>query len=332
MVYNGLTFAPSVVLALPSAIWRPPLPVQRPTSRAGGCATVVRCALRVPLPGGLPALSVAVAPALGYAVYLPYIFYFSAAHGTEHALHPAVLAGLLSLNFDFVLPLMLPSVAPTLNPVLEALFNATVAYATLLVGFVTDVPGIARHAGGEAGFGVDTTAPLPSLDNIEAKRRTFAPDTTITFLLLPFLTNIVWLPYLALRGGASDKAPRPDPPRLLVRVAQSGALPLYALAVVLAAVVYGAAARASPALPADVLARVRELARLCREDVLAASFAADWAVFAATQGWLVADDAALRSWTGTRADRAAAAARFVPFFGLVWYMLERARDPRATRL
>jgi hypothetical protein len=163
---------------------------------------------------------------------------------------------------------------------------------------------------------------------------TFTPDPFLTFSLLPFLTNIVWLPYLALRvplartnlESGDKRQSRLKIPRPLVRAVQSKALPLYSVTVL-----YGAAARASPELPVDAVTRLHELARLCQEDILSASFAADWCVFAFTQSWLVADDVALRKWTGVRAERASSVARIIPFLGLAWYLLERARDPEAIK-
>jgi hypothetical protein len=286
--------------------------------------------MRVPLPGRLPALSVSWAPALGYAVYLPYILHLSPSHAIEQTQNPLVVAALLSLNFNFVLPLTLPSLAPPLSPVLEALFNATVAYAVLFIGFALDAPGSA-----------DGT--LASESSVSSDRAalssTFTPDPFVAFSLLPFLTNIVWLPYLALRvpiqgttvetgenRQSCSKVPRP-----MIRALQSKGLPLYSVTVLLASVLYGAVARASPELPVDTVARLHELARLCHEDILSASFAADWCVFAFTQSWLVADDVALRKWSGMRAERASSAALLIPFFGLAWYLLERARDPEATK-
>jgi hypothetical protein len=161
----------------------------------------------------------------------------------------------------------------------------------------------------------------------------FTPSATVACILVPLITNIIWLPYLALRASALPGSSARSTPAVLVRIAQSPLLPAYALTVVLASVPYFLFAHASPALPAgDVGARFADLYALCKNDILASSFAVDCGAFALFQGYLVGDDASMRGWKGERATRAKAAARFVPFFGLVWYLFERAFDDGAHKL
>lgn len=294
------------------------------------------CAVQLPVPGGKAgtSLRVSLAPAAAYAVYFPYIFFFSSAHASNlPPQHPLWQALQLSLNFNFVLPLTFPSIAPMLSPVAEAIFNATVAYAILLVGFAADTPGFSTSS-------KDKAASAYSVDIFEREkpntdtRRVFSPSTVWAVLLVPFLTNITWLPYLALRASSKadlDKNYVPSLPPLLARVSQSPFLPIYGLAVMGASILYGLLAHPSADLPAAFGPRLAEVAQLCKNDILCNSFAADFAMFALFQGWLVDDDRAVRSWTGPRADRAGVAAKLVPFFGLVWYLFERSSDSAARK-
>lgn len=296
-----------------------------------------KCALRVPIPGtdGRSCLNVSLAPAAAYAVYLPYIAFFSAAHSPELApQHPLWDALQLSINFNFVLPLAFPNVAPALNPVAEALFNATVAYAVLFIGFALDVPRCTATS-----YADDADADPKRWNQSKSSGnnscRILAPSAVWAVLLVPILTNITWLPYLALRASANpdgEVVRRPKLPSWLLRVSESWLLPLYSIVILAGSVAYFLTAHPSLEIPADVGPRLQELALLCRYDILSSSFAADCVAFALFQGWLVDDDRVLRGWNGPRADRASVLAKYVPFIGLAWYLLERAVDPAAHNL
>lgn len=266
------------------------------------------------------------APAAAYAVYLPYIFGLSSAHAPGLPPQNSLLeAAQLSLNFDYVLPLALPRIAPVLHPAFEAIFTVTVSFAALLVGFAADVP----HTSADG----DAEADVQSEDEVaEADGSGGGLDiTTLAVLAVPFLTNIIWLPYLALRPSLSaTTASIARRPKLLLRISQSPILPLYAVLTVLASLPYFLYARAETYTP-GLTARLAELSRLVHDNILANSFAADMVMFALFQGWLARDDAAARGWTGARRDGAVRAASVLPFFGLAWYLLERARDPNVRQ-
>ena len=116
--------------------------------------------------------------AVAWVIYIGYLLLSDFPPGasllhTEPATLQTALA--LSLNFWFVLPLLFPASAPELNPLLEALFNLVVAWGLLFWGFLLDGRG---------------------------QRWPMLP-----FLIgTAFLTNVFYLPWLALRS------PQTNPP------------------------------------------------------------------------------------------------------------------------
>lgn len=220
--------------------------------------------------------------------------------GTEGSLAEAAA---LSLNFAFVTPLLLPTVAPILHPGLEGVFQIVVSWALLLVGFISDDGMGSEHSDDHARY-------VPS-----------AP-----FLVgAAFLTNILYLPYLALRRPQTD-GPVHVPKyraRTLLRVAESHLLPVAAVALFATAALWALFARPEFGGLAERWVSFRDLVDT---DILAHSFAVDCGVFALFQAWLVPDDAHRRKWESDRRDAAVAAAAFIPFFGLAWYLWVRAAD------
>jgi len=190
----------------------------------------------------------------------------------------------LSLNFGLVLPALFPSAAPVLHPGLEALFNLTVSWGLLLWGFALDGRG---------------------------QRLPIWP-----FLLgTAFLTNVFYLPWLALRR------PNPAPPALplsrLERMTESRAWPLTLGAIALVSIIWAIAGRSNFG---DLPTRWASLMEILQGDRLAYSFLIDLLVFWLFQGWLVPDDMARRQWVNPTVSRIA---RLVPFVGLVMYMVCR---------
>lgn len=249
-----------------------------------------------PLPAALPTVL--------SLIYFPTIFLLSPAHAPSAPPQIPLAEALdLSLNFSYILPLSFPSLAPHCNPVTESLFNICVAHATLLLGFAHDRPG---HA--------ENTAPSG------AQNKILSPATAV--ILVPFLTNMLWLPYLSIRPLLPPPSP---PPKPLSALSQSRLLPAYAVATLVLSGVYFIFGRPADITP-SFAPRFAELATLLHDNVLASSFAADILAFSILQGACVDDDISLRSWTGARMERARAAAKFVPFLGLAWYLYERADD------
>lgn len=190
----------------------------------------------------------------------------------------------LSLNFWFIIPTLIPGRAPIINPVLEGLFNLVIAWALLFWGFLLDG---------------------------RSQRWPMTPFLVGT----AFLTNVFYLPWLALRQ------PQPHPPDLplsrLERMAESRWLPLTLMAVVVAAVIWAAVGRPDFGDWGD---RWADFTELLRGDRLAYSFICDAVFFWIFQGWLVPDDMARRGW---QQPAALWTARLLPLVGLVIYLLWR---------
>ena len=197
----------------------------------------------------------------------------------------------LSLNFWFVLPTLIPSIAPVVDPSLEALFNVLIAWALCFFGFAID------------------------------ERENEYPGGMLPYLTgALFLTNVFFLPMIALR---SPKAQPSGDTTALQRLGESRlAAFAFGIVVPLLAVCWFGFGRADAFEP-GFEARWASLTQLVGTDRLAFSFAADLFVFALFQGVLVPSDAERR---GVDANAPGAlAARFVPFFGLVAWLLTRPR-------
>lgn len=186
----------------------------------------------------------------------------------------------LSLNFWFVLPITLPHVAPVLHPALEGLFNLVVAWGLLFWGFAID--------------GRQQRVPM-------------APFLVGT----AFLTNVFYLPWLALRR------PNSTPPQLPLtrweRIGESRIWALLLLGVAVMSVGWAAIARSEFG---DLPTRWAALVDLVQRDRLAYSFFVDCLVFWAFQSWLVPDDMARRQWHNPAI---LWVTRTLPFVGLVIY-------------
>lgn len=277
------------------------------------CVGAVKCALHVyaaksgppPLKTQLPepsppsqpcgALGLRVAATVAFGAYVTDILsHLGGAPNAGSTLARAVTEAFqLSFNFGLVSPLVLPHLAPLLHPCLEGTFNAVLAWALLLIGFAAeDESGEQRVSFGYVALGVT------------------------------LLTNVVYLPFIALRRANATRVKQTRNPSPLLRVAESRILPLACLALALAATAWSALARPEFG---DWATRSVDFARICDTDPLARSLVLDEAVLAIFQSALVADDVRRRGWATTGCARAVAAARFVPFFGLCFYLWERAR-------
>ena len=201
----------------------------------------------------------------------------------------------LSLNFFFVLPTIASSVAPVVDPSLEAFFNVLICWALLFFGFAAD------------------------------EKENSYPGGMLPYLTgALFLTNVFYLPMLALRSPRSDVELREAtaaPLTPLQRLAESRVLAgVIGVAVPLLALAWFGFARPEM-LSTGFEARWDALVNLISTDRLAFSFAADYLIFALFQGALVNADAERRGVDSSNAG--VAAARFVPFAGLVAWLLTR---------
>jgi hypothetical protein len=231
---------------------------------------------------------------LVWLVYVGYVLLSDLPPGPS-LLHtsPATLqeAIALSLNFGLVMPALFPAAAPVLHPMLEALFNLTVGWGLLFWGFALDGRG----------------QRLPILP----------------FLLgIAFLTNVFYLPWLALRRP--NREPLTLPLSRLERMAENRWWSLMLGAIALVSIIWAIAGRPDFG---DWPTRWASLMEILQGDRLAYSFLIDLAVFWLFQGWLVPDDMARRQWSNPAIGWLA---RLVPFVGLVVYMVCRPSVKQGT--
>ncbi|PSN18284.1 hypothetical protein C7271_13345 [filamentous cyanobacterium CCP5] len=190
----------------------------------------------------------------------------------------------LSVNFWLVLPTVLPQQAPVINPVLEGLFNLVIAWALLFWGFWLDGRGQRWPIG-------------------------------IFLVGTAFLTNVFYLPWLALRHPHSIPPGRPL--GIPERLGESRLLPLVLLGIVILSGFWAVAARPEFGAWGQ---RWEAFTDLLSRDRLAYSFICDGLLFWVFQGWLVPDDMARRQW---HRPTALWTARLVPLVGLAVYLLWR---------
>ncbi|KAF3890335.1 MULTISPECIES: hypothetical protein [Nostocales] len=194
----------------------------------------------------------------------------------------------LSLNFWFVMPLLSPSTAPVINPALEGLFNIVITWGLLFWGFLVD--------------GRNQRFPM------------------LPFLIgTALLTNVFYLPWLAIRQPNTQ--PPKDSLNTLEKIAESRAFPLVLTGVVVASLAWAMLARPEFG---NLTARWTSLIKILSTDRLAYSFLIDFVVFWIFQSWLVPDDMARRHWQDPTI---LWIVRFVPFVGLVVFLLRRPSLP-----
>ena len=209
----------------------------------------------------------------------------------------------LSLNFAFVTPVVFPTLAPTYAPTYEALFNLVVAWAFLFLGFVSE----------------------------DLSKRQIVPYSIVAKLIL-FITNFVYLPFLVIRRPNPYLVQNPvaDPSPLL-RVSESEWLPIGVTILAITSLAWALFGRDIGGDAGDVITRFKQFQILLNSNILAHSLGLDCAVLALLQSALVNDDVKRRAWKGSDCDNAVAAARFVPLFGLAYYLWCRATHASLIR-
>lgn len=255
-------------------------------------------------PSSRPSLKLV--PSAAYAVYFSRLFLFPPfSHDVRNDLQEAFN---LSLNFGYIVPLVFPNSAPVIHPVLEALFHIVIAWAFLLTGF-------AAH---------------------DMLNRTSKPPIQPFLIAALFFTNIVYLPYLALRSPSASDTTSADtnllqsnPPSeksqsVFIRLGESPLVPI--LSVVLLAVSIPWAFFARPEF-GPIATRFTSFVNLTtNSDILSYSFVVDSMVFVLFQAALVDNDAHRRSWSSQKTrDQAILIAKFVPFLGLAFYLFQRSQ-------
>lgn len=212
----------------------------------------------------------------------------------------------LSLNFVYFLPALLPNLAAKGNhPVLEAFFHIVVFWDFLLLGFVS----------------LDVTRP------------SVRPKSTPFLVASFFLTNIFYLPYLALRHSSEESSSDDnvntentysvEKKNKLISFAESVYLPISSLGVVAVSIPWALFTRPEYG---DLATRFSTFVTLAAgQDLLAYSLFVDAIVYCFFQSALVTEDANCRRWSSNNIrDRAVFSARFIPYFGLAFYLLQRA--------
>ncbi|PXF47125.1 hypothetical protein BWQ96_03067 [Gracilariopsis chorda] len=187
---------------------------------------------------------------------------------------------------------MFPQLAPTLHPMLEGIFHVIVAWALLLLGFVSE-------------------------DNPPRKSSLPAQPFLIA---TAFLTNIFYLPYLILRAKPTDNLLPPS--TALQELGESIYLPIFSLSVLGASAVWAVFARPEFG---DLMTRFSSFKHIFSSNILAYSFGVDVLTFSLFQSWLVRDDANRRTWRSESMKRTAIQSTLVPFLGLAFYLIQRAR-------
>jgi len=205
----------------------------------------------------------------------------------------------LSLNFFLVAPLLKLPFAPVIHPGLEGIFNLLLSWAALFAGFLSDE----RE---------DKPNPLPMFPIVVG---------------MQFLTSAFFLPYLATRTSeqikSSDVICMQDLGFVERTVGESRLLAPILGSVGTASILWALFARPEFGSFSE---RYSSLVQLLSMDRVGSSFVVDLVIFGLFQGWLVDDDLRRRGVNledGADYQLLRAVAKFVPFFGLVFYLTFR---------
>lgn len=248
-----------------------------------------------------------VIPAVAYGTYMSRLFLLPPfPHDLSKDLQEAWD---LSLNFGYFIPILFPNYSPVIHPIVEGVFHVVAAWSFLLLGFAS----------------------------LDAYNPPSKPPIKPFILLAPFLTNIVFMPYLVLRqqppklNSTAGETQLPQPQQIpqrkrtrLIKLGESVFVPYISLA--LAAISIPWALFGRPEF-GPLSTRMHTFIHLTTTtDILSYSFLVDIIMFTLFQSFLVDFDARQRQWTSQyRQKSATIVARFVPFLGLAFYLLQRAR-------
>ena len=207
----------------------------------------------------------------------------------------------LSLNFFLVAPILNLPFSPAVHPILEGVFNLLLSWAALFAGFFSDERD-------------DKPNLFPILPTVVG---------------MQFLTSAFLLPYLATRTSEKDFGLYREDISIPACIVENRLLGLFLGFVGGGSIAWGALAR-----QADFggwSERVSSFWQLMSIDRVGSSVLVDLAIFAIFQGWLVDDDMKRRG--GDFADRSRAeilvrrVGKYIPFFGLAFYMTFRPTFP-----
>ena len=209
----------------------------------------------------------------------------------------------LSLNFFFVSPLLQLPFAPSVNPVLEGVFNLLLSWAALFAGFLSDE---------------------------RVKKPNLLPFGPMV-LGMQFLTSAFLLPYLALRTSEKDVIESDFEPdgvykddivgSLQSKIAEWRLLGPTLGAIGLTSILWAFIAR--PEYGLNFFERYDGFIELLSIDRVGSSFLVDLLIFALFQGWLVDDDLKRRGVMEGEMMGLRNIAKFIPFFGMAYYVTFR---------
>ena len=224
-----------------------------------------------------------IAIALVWIIYTVYLLLSNFPPG-ESLLHitPATLQEVIDLswNFWFIAPIFIPKTAPILHPILESIFNIVVAWGLLFWGFFIE-------------------------------RRGQKLPMSAFLIGTAFLTNVFYLPWLAVRNPATQIDD--SPLTLGEKITESRLLPSFLTIVFFVSIAWAIFARPEFG---DLSLRWESFQLILSEDRLAYSFVVDLIFFSLFQSWLVQDDMERRQWNNAVI---LWITRLLPFFGLVVY-------------
>ena len=224
----------------------------------------------------------------------------------------------LSYNFWLILPIFFSKLdTDTVSPVLEGIFNLLLAWAGLFAGFMID--------------GKQSKSAAIAGGQVDSKNEFLVPS-----IIMQFLTNAAYLPYLFARKPlvvASTGSAQPlfnfEDLTPLEKVCESKALPLLFGSVGVVALYWGFFGRIDEGY-ADMASRTASFLDMMSTDRLGFSFVIDLLYFTLFQGWLIKDDLLKRGVSSQDASSSILAniGSYVPFFGLLYYLVQRPSFPK----
>lgn len=208
----------------------------------------------------------------------------------------------LSLNFFLVSPLLKLPFSPVVHPMLEAIFNLLLTWAAMFAAFLSD----------------------------DREKKPSSLPMLPTIIGMQFLTSAFFLPYLVLRTSEpNDKSClvyKKDLSAVQRTVGESRLFGLVLGGIGTISIVWGFVGRPEFG---DLFERQKSLVDLLSIDRVGSSFVVDLGIFALFQGWLIDDDLQRRGIPKGKDELLLRnIAKYVPFFGLAWYICFRPRLPQ----
>lgn len=206
----------------------------------------------------------------------------------------------LSLNFFLVSPLLNLPFAPVVHPMLEGVFNLLLAWAALFAGFLSDE---------------------------RQNKPNLLPFGPIV-VGMQFLTSTFLLPYLAFRSSEKNEIKETIFKEDIgsVQATISEWQPLGAFLGIVGTTSIAWAFLARPEF-GDLNERFTSFLELLSIDRVGTSFLVDLVIFALFQGWFVDDDMKRRGVPSGEMETLKNIAKFIPFFGLAYYLTARPQLP-----